>query len=344
MIILSVESSCDETAVALTENGRSVLAETVYSQIDLHAIYGGVVPELASRKHVESISQIAKETLSKAGLGLNAVDAVAVTAAPGLIGALLVGLSFAKATAFALDVPLIPVHHIKGHIAANYLAFPELEPPYVCLVASGGHTLLVDVRDYDDIAVLGSTRDDAAGEAFDKIARLMGYPYPGGKELDALARTAPDCGGYRLPRPAFADAPLDCSFSGLKTAVINLLHTWEQKGETYDKPTLARAVMETVTEMLVSRLLLAAKQQGRKKIAICGGVAANSFLREAVEQQGQKAGLQTFLPPRSLCGDNAAMIGCAGYYAYLAGTRGDLTQNAFASLPVDAPFPPDNQE
>lgn len=338
MKILSIETSCDETAAALTENGRTVLAETVYSQIQMHAEYGGVVPELASRRHIETISQTVEHTLADSGLSRDDIDAVAVTAAPGLIGALLTGVSFAKAASFALGVPLIPVHHIRGHIAANYIAFPELVPPFVCLVASGGHTLFADVRDYSDIEILGSTRDDAAGEAFDKVARILGYPYPGGKELDALARTADTCGDFRLPRPSFADAPLDCSFSGLKTAVINLVHTCEARGEAFDRAALARAVSERVAGLLTDRLLLAASLRGRKTIALCGGVAANSFLREAVRRRGGERGLNVRIPPARLCGDNAAMIGCAAFYAFQSGETAGLDLNACATMPVSDAF------
>lgn len=338
MKILSIESSCDETAAALTENGRTVLAETVYSQIQMHAEYGGVVPELASRRHIEKITQTVDHTLKESGLPRSAIEAVAVTAAPGLIGALLTGLSFAKAASFALGVPLIPVHHIRGHIAANYIAFPSLKPPFVCLVASGGHTLFVDVRDYCDMKILGSTRDDAAGEAFDKVARILGYPYPGGKALDALARTTDSCGAFHLPSPSFADAPLDCSFSGLKTAVINLVHTYEARGESFDHAALARAVSERIAAMLSERLMLAAAQCGRRQVAVCGGVAANSFLREAVRSYAEKKGLSVFIPPLSLCGDNAAMIGCAGYYAWQHGERAGLDLNACATMAVSESF------
>lgn len=338
MKILSVESSCDETAAALTENGRTVLAQTVYSQIRMHAAYGGVVPELASRRHVETITDTVDRTLAESGFTRGDIDAVAVTAAPGLIGALLTGLSFAKAVSFALDVPLIPVHHIRGHIAANYIAFPELEPPFLCLVVSGGNTLIVDVRDYADMEVLGSTRDDAAGEAFDKVARVLGYPYPGGKELDALARTAPDRGSFRLPKPAFADAPLDCSFSGLKTAVINLVHGCEMRGETFDHARLARAVSECVAELLTEKLMMAVDLTHRDKIAICGGVAANSFIRASVLDAGKRRGLEVYIPPMSLCGDNAAMIGCAGYYAYQNGEVAGLDLNACATMSVSERF------
>lgn len=338
MKILSIESSCDETAAALTEDGRTVLAETVYSQIQMHAEYGGVVPELASRRHIETITQTVEHTLRESGCSRRDIDAVAVTAAPGLIGALLTGLSFAKAVSFAWDVPLIPVHHIRGHIAANYIAYPELQPPFVCLVASGGHTLFVDVRDYCDLKILGSTRDDAAGEAFDKVARILGYPYPGGKALDTLARTTDSCGDFRLPSPGFADAPLDCSFSGLKTAVINLVHTCEARGEAFDHAALARAVSVRIADMLSNRLMLAAEQCGRSRVAVCGGVAANSFLREAVQKRAAQKGRSVFIPPLKLCGDNAAMIGCAGYYAWQHGERADLSLNACATMPVSDSF------
>lgn len=339
MLILSLETSCDETAAAVVCDGRKVLSSAVYTQISMHAEYGGVVPELASRKHIEKLCAVTDSALSDAGIQRSDIDAVAVTAAPGLIGALLTGLSFAKGAALSMGVPLVPVHHIKGHIAANYIAFPDLKPPFLCTVVSGGHTLFCDVRDYDDVRILGGTRDDAAGEAFDKVARVLGFPYPGGKELDRLARSCdPAIPSIKLPRPSFPDAPLDCSFSGLKTAVINLVHTACQKGEDVEAPILARSICETVAEILVSRTELAAKELGYSKIALAGGVAANSYIREGFENLGKNKGYEVFLPPPSLCGDNAAMIGCAGYYAFLSGTKGDLTQNAYATMSPEERF------
>ena len=339
MLILSLETSCDETAAAVVCDGRKVLSSAVYTQISMHAEYGGVVPELASRKHIEKLCAVTDSALADAGIDRSDIDAVAVTAAPGLIGALLTGLSFAKGAALSMGVPLVPVHHIKGHIAANYIAFPELTPPFLCTVVSGGHTLFCDVRDYDDVRILGGTRDDAAGEAFDKVARVLGFPYPGGKELDRLARSCDSSiPSIKLPRPAFPDAPLDCSFSGLKTAVINLVHTARQKGEDVEAPILARSICETVAEILVSRTELAAKELGYSKIALAGGVAANSYIREDFENLGKNKGYEVFLPPPSLCGDNAAMIGCAGYYAFLSGTKGDLTQNAYATMSPEERF------
>jgi N6-L-threonylcarbamoyladenine synthase len=345
MLILSIETSCDETAAAVTRDGREVLSSEVYSQIALHAVYGGVVPEIASRKHIETIAQTVSDAVSKAGIAKTELDAVAVTTAPGLIGALLTGLGFAKAAAYALGIPLIPVHHIKGHIAANYIAFPELVPPFTCLVASGGHTMFIDVTDYDMISVLGSTRDDAAGEAFDKVARVLGFPYPGGKELDALARTVPDdVPLYALPRPSFQDAPLDCSFSGLKTAVINMVNSTAQKdksGDAFallDRAVLAKSTAVAVAEMLAQRAITAAKLKNRTKIALAGGVAANSFLRGELKRLCAENGFKPFIPPQSLCGDNAAMVGCAGYYAFLGGARAPLSQNAFATMSPDLSF------
>lgn len=339
MLILSIETSCDETAAAVTRDGRDVVSNSVYTQIAMHAEYGGVVPELASRKHIEKLCAVTDSAISEAGIKRSDIDAVAVTAAPGLIGALLTGLSFAKGAALSLGVPLVPVHHIKGHIAANYIAFPQLVPPFLCTVVSGGHTLFCDVRDFDDVRVLGGTRDDAAGEAFDKVARVLGFPYPGGKELDNLARLAnPEKPSLKLPRPSFSDAPLDCSFSGLKTAVINLVHTAAQRGDELDRAILARSICEAVTEILVSRTSAAARELGYNQIALAGGVAANSFIREGFSSLGDRGGFSVFLPPPSLCGDNAAMIGCAGYYAYLSGSRGNLTQNAFATMSPEERF------
>ncbi len=331
MNILAFESSCDETAVAVVRNGRTVLSDAILSQADMHALYGGVVPEIASRKHVEAIAGLTDKALADAGLTKKDIDAVAVTYAPGLIGAVLVAVSFAKSVAYALGVPLIPVHHIRGHIAANYLAFPDLEPPFVALAVSGGNTLLVDVRDYTDMEILGATRDDAAGECFDKAARVFGLPYPGGRPMDELARRSPG-GKYDLPRAHVEGAPLDMSFSGLKTAIVNLAHNAQQKGEPLDKAALARDFTRAVSEELVPRAMEALRLTGHRTLVAAGGVAANSFLRADLEAACQGAGVKLYLPPLKWCGDNGAMIGAQGYYEYLAGRRGDMTLNAYATM------------
>lgn len=331
MIIMSVESTCDETAVAIVENGRNVLTDQIFSQADLHAVYGGVVPEIASRSHVEVISRLAERAIDVAGITRDDIDAVAVTYAPGLIGAVLVGVNFAKSVAFALGKPLVPVHHIKGHIAANYIAFPELEPPFLCLAISGGNTLLIDVRTYTDMEIIGSTRDDAAGECFDKTARVLGLPYPGGKHVDALAQKGDDK-KYKLPKGHIDGSKYDMSFSGLKTSVVNLVHNAEQKGEELDREGLCASFARTVSESLVPRTMELAKELGYKKVAVAGGVAANTRIRADFEAAAKKHGFELFIPPLKLCGDNAAMIGCQGYYEYLAGTRGDTDLNAYANM------------
>ena len=335
MKILAVESSCDETAVAIVEDGRRVLTDCIASQVELHKIYGGVVPEIASRKHVEAISGLADQALETAGLTRKDIDAVAVTYAPGLIGAVLVGVNFAKAAALALDVPLIPVHHIRGHIAANYLAYPELEPPFVCLVASGGHSLIVDVQDYTKFKILGTTRDDAAGECFDKVARLLGMPYPGGASLDRMAQTGDET-KYPMPHTKLSGNPLDMSFSGLKTAAINLIHNAQQKGEELDIPSLCASFSLAVSEMLVPRTIEALKQTGYGKLAIAGGVAANSRIRGDLQKEAEKLGAKLYMPPLKLCGDNGAMIGAQAYYEYLAGVTAGQELNAYATMAIDA--------
>lgn len=330
MNILAIESSCDETAVAVVRDGRSLLADCISSQVDIHKLYGGVVPEIASRKHIETIYPLAEQALTEAGITRADIDAVAVTYAPGLIGAVLVGVNFAKAAAFALGKPLVPVHHIRGHIAANYLSHPELEPPFLCLVVSGGHTMLVDVRDYTDIQILGGTRDDAAGECFDKIARVLGMPYPGGAALDRMSQGA-DGTKYPLPRAKVDGNPLDLSFSGLKTAAINLIHNAQQKQEEIDVPALCAAVAGAVSNALVSRTELALEQTGRGTLAVAGGVAANSRIRADVTALAERLGVRLCLPELRFCGDNAAMIGAQGYYEYLAGRTADMTLNAYAT-------------
>ncbi len=337
MKILAFESSCDETAVAVVEDGRRTLSDAIASQADMHALYGGVVPELASRRHVECIAALTEKALADAGVEKREIDAIAATSAPGLIGAVLVGLNFAKSAAYALGVPLIPVHHVRGHVAANYLAFPELEPPFLALCVSGGNTLLVDVADYTDFRLLGATRDDAAGECFDKAARVLGLPYPGGKPMDELARQSAG-GVYELPRAKIEGHELDMSFSGLKTAVVNLAHNAEQTGKPLDRAALARDFIRAVSDELVPRAILAARLSGRRTVVAAGGVAANSFLRADLQKACDGAGLRLFVPPLSLCGDNGAMIGAQGYYEYLAGARADWSLNAFATREIDEPL------
>ena len=337
MLILAVESSCDETAVALVRDGRTVLADCIASSVEMHKLYGGVVPEIASRKHIEVIAQLADQALAQAGVSRRDIDAVAVTYAPGLIGAVLVGVSFAKAVACALGVPLIPVHHVRGHIAANYIAHPELEPPFVCLCVSGGTSLIVDVRGYTDMAILGGTRDDAAGECFDKIARVMGLGYPGGAPLDRAAQGGNDQ-AFPLPRVHIEDAPLDMSFSGLKTAMLNLIHKAQQKGEALPVADLAASFSAAVSDELVPRTMAAARQTGYGKVAVVGGVAANFWVRWDREAAGRQAGCTLYLPPLKLCGDNGSMIGSQGYYEYLAGTRAGEDLNGYANRDISLPY------
>lgn len=329
MNILAIESSCDETAAAVIKDGRTIVSNIVATQIEEHKLYGGVVPEIASRRHCENIVGVVEEALESADTTLDDIDAIAVTYAPGLIGALLVGVNFAKGLALAANKPLIPVHHIKGHIAANYLAHAELEPEYLCLVASGGHSHIIRVKNYTEFETIGRTLDDAAGEAFDKAARSMGFPYPGGVHIDKAAKDG-DCKMYRLPRPKTA-GEYNFSFSGLKTAVINLVHNAEQKGEQIDINSLAASFQYTVADILTSQFLKAARDYGYKTLALAGGVAANSALREMLLHKAQKNGMKLYVPPISLCGDNAAMIGCQGYYEYLAGNVADGSLNAVAS-------------
>lgn len=333
MNILAVESSCDETAVAIVKDGREVLCDCIASQVDLHRIYGGVVPEIASRKHMEAIYGLADQALQQTGLSREEIDAVAVTYAPGLIGAVLVGVNFAKAAALAMGKPLIPVHHIRGHIAANYLAYPQLEPPFLCLVVSGGHTMLVEVQDYTKMNILGTTLDDAAGECFDKVARVLGMPYPGGAALDKMARQGnPE--KYALPRSKPGENPYNMSFSGLKTAALNLIHHAEQVGEELDVPSLCASFSQAVSDTLVPRVVMALEQTGYRKIAVAGGVAANSRIREDVLAAAKKTGAEVYMPPLSLCGDNGAMIGAQAYYEYLAGNVADMSLNAYATKSI----------
>ena len=333
MNILAVESSCDETAVSIVVDGRKVLTDCIASQVDLHRIYGGVVPEIASRKHIEAIYGLADQALATTGLSRSDIDAVAVTYAPGLIGAVLVGVNFAKAAAMALNKPLIPVHHIRGHIAANYLAYPELEPPFLCLVVSGGHTMIIDVEDYTKMKILGTTLDDAAGECFDKVGRVLGMPYPGGAALDKAASMGDET-KYYLPRSKPGQNPLDMSFSGLKTAALNLIHHAEQVGEEPDINSLCASFCAAVSDTLVPRVIQAMEQTGRKKLAVAGGVAANSRIRADIMRAAEKLDAQVYLPPLKLCGDNAAMIGAQAFFEYSAGNTAGMELNAYATKSI----------
>ncbi len=333
MNILAVESSCDETAVAIVKDGREVLCDCIASQVDLHRIYGGVVPEIASRKHIEAIYGLADQALQQANLTRDEIDAVAVTYAPGLIGAVLVGVNFAKAAAMAMGKPLIPVHHIRGHIAANYIAYPDLKPPFLCLVVSGGHTMIVEVKDYTDMNILGTTLDDAAGECFDKVGRVLGMPYPGGAAVDKAARQGDET-KYNLPRSKPGENPYNMSFSGLKTAALNLIHHAQQVGEELDINSLCAAFTAAVSDTLVPRVVMALEQTGYKKIAVAGGVAANSRIRADILAAADKLGAEVYMPPLSLCGDNGAMIGAQAYYEYLAGNTSDMSLNAYATKSI----------
>ncbi len=334
MLILGIESSCDETAASVSENGTTILSSVISTQIEEHKKYGGVVPEIASRRHSENILGVVREALDKAGKTLDDMDGIAVTYAPGLIGALLVGVSFAKGLAMASGKPLIPVHHIAGHIASNYIAHPELEPPYLCLVASGGHSHIIEVLDRTVFRVVGKTRDDAAGECFDKCARALGFPYPGGVHIDKASAFG-DPEAYKLPVPRVAGSEYDFSFSGLKTAVINTVHNASQKGVEINKNDMAASVQKTISEILVSKTILAAKDLGYKKIVLAGGVSANSGVRSTLSAACEKNGFELFMPPLSLCGDNGAMIACQGYYNYLAGITADVSLNAVATMSIE---------
>ena len=333
MNILAIESSCDETAVAIVRDGREVLCDCIASQVALHREYGGVVPEIASRKHIEAIYGLADEALAQTGLQRSDIDAVAVTYAPGLIGAVLVGVNFAKAAALALNKPLIPVHHIRGHIAANYIAYPDLKPPFLCLVVSGGHTMIIEVKDYTEMRILGTTLDDAAGESFDKVGRVLGMPYPGGAALDKQAQLGDDR-KYDLPRSRPGANPYDMSFSGLKTAALNLIHHAEQVGEQLDIPSLCASFTAAVSDTLVPRVVQALKETGLKKVAVAGGVAANSRIRADILAAAEQLGAEVYMPPLKLCGDNAAMIGAQGYYEFLAGNTADMSLNAYATKSI----------
>lgn len=334
MLILGIESSCDETAASVIEDHTTVRSNIVASQIAEHRLYGGVVPEIASRRHCENVLWVVQQALEEANVTLKDLDAVAVTYAPGLIGALLVGVNFAKGLALAAEKPLVPVHHIAGHIAANYIAHPDLKPPYLCLVASGGHSHIVEVLSHTSYRVIGRTRDDAAGECFDKCARAMGFPYPGGVQIDRAAQIG-NADAFSLPKPKVAGNAYDFSFSGLKTSVVNLLHNAPQKGTTLNVQDLSAAVQQTISTVLTEHTIQAALDLGYDTIAVAGGVSANSGVRSRMQEACSKRGLRCFLPPKELCGDNGAMIACAGSYLFDAGVRADWNLNAYATMPLE---------
>ena len=331
VLILAIESSCDETAAAVVKNGREVLSNVISSQIELHKLYGGVVPEIASRKHIEKINQVIEEALEEANVTLDNVDAIGVTYGPGLVGALLVGVAEAKAIAYAKRKPLIGVHHIEGHISANFIENKELEPPFICLVVSGGHTHLVCVKDYGEYEIIGRTRDDAAGEAFDKVARAIGLGYPGGPKIDKLSKEGnPDA--ITFPKAHINDAPYDFSFSGVKSAVLNYINGCQMKGETFNQADVAASFQKAVTEVLVENAMRAVDEYDMKKLAIAGGVASNSTLRQAMKDACEKKKIEFYYPSPIFCTDNAAMIGVAAYYEYLKGTRHGWDLNAVPNL------------
>lgn len=333
ILVLGIESSCDETAAAVVKNGRQVLSNVISSQIDIHTLYGGVVPEIASRKHMERINQVIEEALSEAGVALGEVDVISVTYGPGLVGALLVGVGEAKAIAYAAHKPLVGVHHIEGHIAANYIEHPDLEPPFLCLVVSGGHTHLVQVRDYNRFEVIGCTHDDAAGEAFDKVARAIGLGYPGGPKIDKTAKAGnPDA--IAFPHAKIAGAEFDFSFSGVKSAVLNYLNQCEMKGQEIVQADVAASFQKAVVDVLVERAVAAAKKLGEKRIAVAGGVAANTSLRERMQEECKKEGITLYYPSPVFCTDNAAMIAVQGYYGYIAGKRSGWDLNAVPNLKI----------
>ncbi len=332
MIILAIESSCDETSVAITDE-RRVLSNIVSTQIAEHKLYGGVVPEIASRRHTEAISQVCSQALKEASLNYHDIDAIAVTFAPGLIGALLVGVNFAKGLSYALGVPLIPVHHLRSHIAANYIEAADLKPPFICLTVSGGNTIITEVTDYTKFNPIGRTTDDAAGECFDKTARALGLSYPGGVNLDKIATVA-DTKKYPLPYP-HTENQFDFSFSGLKTAVVNLVHNKQQRGEEIDTPVLAASIRQKVCDILIDKTLNAVKLSGCNSLALAGGVSANSELRTRMQLECDKHGITLYCPPLKYCGDNAAMVGVQAYYEFISGNIADATLNATATLPID---------
>ncbi len=334
MKILAIESSCDETAAAVVEDGRNVISSVVASQVEEHKLYGGVVPEIASRRHAEAIVPVVKQALEDANITLEEIEAIAVTYAPGLIGALLVGVNFAKGLSLSTGIPLVPTHHLRSHIASNYISNTELKPPFLCLVVSGGHSHIVMVEDYTKMKIIGKTRDDAAGEAFDKAARTMGMSYPGGIELDKVAEDGNPL-AFKLPRPVVHDAPYDFSFSGLKTAVINLIHNASQKGEELNKADVCASFRYAVVDCLVTNFLKAAEDYKADKLVIAGGVSANRLLRSTLEKECKERGYKLYMPEKSLCGDNAAMVGSQGYYEYLSGNVAGTDLNAFATMSIE---------
>lgn len=330
-LILAIESSCDETAASVVKNGRTILSNVISSQIELHKLYGGVVPEIASRKHIEKINQVIEEALEEAEVTLDDLDAVGVTYGPGLVGALLVGVAEAKAISYAKKLPLVGVHHIEGHVSANYIEHPDLEPPFMCLIVSGGHTHLVIVKDYGEFEILGRTRDDAAGEAFDKVARAIGLGYPGGPKIDKLAKEG-NAEAIQFPKAKLESGPYDFSFSGVKSAVLNYINKCKMQGEEFDRADLAASFQKAVVDTLVEKAVKAAKEYHMDKLAIAGGVASNSALREAMENACKKESIQFYYPSPIFCTDNAAMIGVAAYYEYQKGTRHGLDLNAVPNL------------
>lgn len=334
MKILAIESSCDETAAAVVEDGRKVISSVVASQVEEHKLYGGVVPEIASRRHAEAIVPVVKSSLEQAGLTLKEIDALAVTYAPGLIGALLVGVNFAKGLSLSTGLPLVPTHHLRSHIASNYISNPELKPPFLCLVVSGGHSHIVMVEDYTKMRIIGKTRDDAAGEAFDKAARTMGMPYPGGIALDKVAEEGNPL-AFKLPRPTVSGSEYDFSFSGLKTAVINLIHNSAQKGIELNKADVCACFRYAVVDCLKTNFLKAAEDLKVDKLVIAGGVSANRLLRSTLDEECKKRGLAFYMPEKSLCGDNAAMVGSQGYYEFLSGNIAGTDLNAFATMSIE---------
>ncbi len=331
ILILAIESSCDETAAAVVKNGREVLSNVISSQIALHTLYGGVVPEIASRKHIEKINQVIEEALAEAKVTLDDITAIGVTYGPGLVGALLVGVAEAKAISFAKNLPLVGVHHIEGHISANFIEHKDLKPPFVCLVVSGGHTHLVIVKDYGEYDIIGKTRDDAAGEAFDKVARAIGLGYPGGPKIDRVAKDG-NPSAIEFPRAHVENAPYDFSFSGVKSSVLNYLNSCEMKGEEIVVADVAASFQKAVVDVLVEHSVRAAKELGMNKLAMAGGVASNSCLRAAMQEACEAEGIELYYPSPIFCTDNAAMIGAAAYYEYINGVRHDLDLNAVPNL------------
>lgn len=334
MKILGIESSCDETAASVVENGRKVLSNVIASQVEEHKIYGGVVPEIASRRHTEAICGVVEKALEDADCTLDDIDALAVTYAPGLIGALLVGVNYAKGVSLSAGLPLVPVHHLRGHIAANYISNGEIKPPFLALVVSGGHSHIINVKSFTDFEIIGRTRDDAAGEAMDKAARTVGLPYPGGVNLDKISKNG-DENKYKFPVPKVSDSKYDFSFSGLKTFAVNLVHNASQKGETVKPEDLGASFIKAVTDLLISHTIQAALDMGAKTVVLAGGVSANSRLRSVMAEECSKHGMKLFMPELKYCGDNAAMIASQGYYEFLNGKTADLTLNAVASMPID---------